>query len=220
MNCKHCQEKILETFAAGGPFLDSESARHRDACPDCSAFFLKQQNFFASLDAQLHSMANEPMPASFLPGLRARLEAPASMALPRWGLTLVTISAALVLLLGFASRRPVDRTTSSILMSTASRSTPPSGFGSPAVQKILPSPQVAVSKSVGQTQLRVSHSGVIVRAEERRAFAQLVAELPENRKMALALANPSPPQADDSLEISLLQMDSVEVQPLDAKLRE
>jgi hypothetical protein len=66
----------------------------------------------------------------------------------------------------------------------------------------------------------MSPSGVIVRPEERRAFAQLVAELPANRNMALALANPAPAQAEDSLEISLLQMGSVEVKPLGAKLRE
>jgi hypothetical protein len=220
MNCKHCQEKILETFAAGGQFLDSELARHRDSCPDCSAFFVKQRNFFESLDAQLHSMANEPVPLSFLSGLRARLDAPASIALPHLGVALVTISAVLVLLLGFAAHRSADHSTPSALISTAAMSAPPSASGTPTVQKTLPSPPVTRSKSIGTTKLRMSPSGVIVRPEERRAFAQLVAELPANRNMALALANPAPARAEDSLEISLLQMGSVEVKPLGAKVRE
>ncbi len=57
---------------------------------------------------------------------------------------------------------------------------------------------------------------VIVLAEEREAFAEFVAEVPQEPSVALALTRPSPESADEPLEIALLRIDGLEVKPLES----
>jgi len=56
---------------------------------------------------------------------------------------------------------------------------------------------------------------VIVLAEERQAFAKLVAELPKEKEVALALTRPAPAVPDVPVEIALLMIGIVEVKPLE-----
>jgi hypothetical protein len=61
---------------------------------------------------------------------------------------------------------------------------------------------------------------VIILSEEQRAFAKFVADVPEEPAVALALNHPSPPPADSSSEIALLQIDSLEVKPLESTAKD
>jgi hypothetical protein len=51
--------------------------------------------------------------------------------------------------------------------------------------------------------------------EERQAFARFVAELPDEREVALALTRPASALEDVPVEIALLQIESLELKPLE-----
>lgn len=73
MNCKQCQQRVLDALAAGASHLAPEVTAHRNYCSTCTEFFMRQQNLFQSIDAGLQSVANQPVPPSLLPMVRARI---------------------------------------------------------------------------------------------------------------------------------------------------
>lgn len=66
MNCKQCQQKILESLADGGDAA-AEISIHQESCAFCREFFAIQQNLFQSVDVALRSIANQPVPPRLLP---------------------------------------------------------------------------------------------------------------------------------------------------------
>jgi hypothetical protein len=223
MNCRQCQEKILESLAASAGLLPQEVAAHQDSCAACHEFCASQRTLFQSVDAALRSIANHPVPPSLLPGLRAYLdEHPVSprATFPGWSLA---VAALVLLVVGivYSSRRSESRSNSwqsasipsggAAAVPEASVQPPrksPSGLRSP---KRKPTP---LAKSSAETQ------EVMVLAEERRAFAKFVAEVPEETEVALALTHPAHAAADEPVEIALLQIDSLEVKPLEPAVGE
>jgi hypothetical protein len=221
MNCKKCQEKILESLAAGKDFPVPDVAAHQNSCVGCAQFFDVQRNLFRSVDASLRLLVNQPVPPSLLPGLRARMDkkfVPRRAWTPRWSYAIVAAVAILAVSIGYVVLRSVDHLNSPKTSSIASRTI---GNPQPVVQpfresaNVLPKPR---DKGVGPAVSSPATPEVIVLAEERQAFAKFVAEVPEDRDVALALTRPA--EADDSVEIALLQIDSLEVKPLEAKAKE
>jgi hypothetical protein len=217
MSCQRCQQKTLDCLATGHP-LPQEVRVHRDSCAVCREFHLEQQALFHAIDAGLHSIANQPIPPSFLPGLRIRLEANpgrSRISVQGWSLAFLTTALILALFGAFAARRfspefqPAD--SAAIVPQThVTRASPIEPSSRP------PAPSVrGRTKSIARSsQPRSTQPEVIVLAEERRAFAKYLAAAPEKADVPLMPTSPVQPVSDDSQEIALLKIDSLAVPPL------
>jgi anti-sigma factor RsiW len=204
MNCKKCQEEILDALAAGVSQVAPEVAAHQNSCPACAQFFATQQNLFHSIDATLQSLVNQPVPPSFLPTVRARLDenfmAPRSWLLT-WHLAGVAALAVLVFLVSYALHRPdsalspgqIASTTqpwSAVLQVVRDNST----MREPRdAAPVLP---VSIPKRHASASVPTSEPEVIVLAEEREAFAKFVAEVPEQPQVVVGLTHPAPDTLD------------------------
>lgn len=221
MNCKQCQEKITETLAAGISILPPDIAAHQNSCAACSTFYAAQQSLFQSIDTGLLSLVNQPMPTSLLPSVRSRLnESPASGSapVPGWSVAVVAAVALLAVSFGFSLRRHAwFGANSAENRAAVSRSIDKPQLTAQARNELpkKDSPRTS-ERRVATVSPPTPEPEVIVLAEERQAFAEFVAEVPEEPSVALALTRPSPESADEPLEIALLRIDGLEVKPLES----
>ena len=222
MNCKQCQEKILESLVAGAAQLSGEVFDHKQTCPVCREFQDAQASLFRSMDAGLHALVNQSIPHSLLPGVRARLsqEQVAGRGwISHWGFAVVTAVAFVAVSVGYVRHRSENHLNSPEVGMVVSQST---GNSLPAAQ----TPRIPVIASPNRAYKRASSVApplaasetipeVIVLAEERQAFARFVAELPEERELALALTRPAPAGEGAPVVIALLQIESLDLRPLE-----
>ena len=227
MNCKMAREKITDSFAAGAAVLPSEVAAHQQSCAACRNFYAAQRRLFQSLEAGLQALINEPVPTSLLPRVRARLDDAHAPRIP-WKLRWISMApaAAILIALGVSVvwHQPQRRTADPGSMPVVSR-------GDEHPVPVTPMPRHVASVPAGQsrrtTVVPVSREEafepsleVIVLPEEHAAFTRFVASLPEEEDVAMALARPAPEKEEPPLEIALLQIEGVEVKPLDLTARE
>jgi hypothetical protein len=222
MNCKECQEEIVELLAAGAAQLPREVSEHQRTCPICGRFYETQANLFRTMNASLQALANQSMPPSLLPGIRARLDQlPVTRRawISSWSFAGIAVVAILAVSLSYVLRRPESHPNSSDNGTAVSRSV---SNQVPAVQTARnpvtsPPPRTHGRASTAVPSLALSEPvpEVIVLAEERRAFAKFVAELPEERDVALALTRAASPSSDEPIEIALLQIESLDLKPFE-----
>ncbi len=213
MNCNRVQKEITNSFVTGNCVSSSEISGHLEACASCREFYGSQHILFRSLEDGLRAIANQPMPAAFLPRVQSRLEKVASESHssdPGWRFALIAAAAVLALGLiaiwhrfeqpavvpGIAKRVPMEAGHPSFVK--PSLTNPPS-----------PAPSRAYHQRKTPNAFLPSHDSppeVIVLAEERLAFASFVAQLPQERDVALALTNPAPPAHDMPVEVALLEI--------------
>ena len=74
MNCQSAKEQITDTLAAGSVELTGDLTGHVRSCSGCGTFYARQAELFRAIDSALSAMANEPVPASLLPRVRAQME--------------------------------------------------------------------------------------------------------------------------------------------------
>jgi len=227
MNCKQCQEGILESLAGGADRRAREVSDHEQTCEVCREFREAQASLFRSMDAGVQFLANQSMPPSLLPGVRARLEHTAVLhrgRVPNWSFAIVAAVAILAVSVGYALRPPSRHPSSPSNGSVVSQYR-----GAPAatVQKpwnsepVSPHREHKRSSTVARTPASSpSVPQVIVLAEERNAFVKFVAELPEKKEVALALTRAAEAPEDVPIEIALLQIESLELKPLEGTPRE
>jgi hypothetical protein len=219
MNCRQCQQKLLHSLAAGD-IPSAEVVAHESSCLACRKFHAAENNLFRSIDSGLRSLANQPVPRSFLPSLRVRLDEKfmANQApFYRWGFTAVATAVILAISVALFLRRPTTTPPVSLLQSTllASRSTENQAFASQPHQELRKNaPFAAEFRHTARAAASIKQPEVIVLAEEREAFAKFVAEVPDEPSVALAFAHPAPAATSDVVEIALLQIDLLEVKPL------
>jgi hypothetical protein len=103
MPCKHYKDTLRET-AASGAEPRGELRVHLGGCVDCRSAFEQERSLFASIDAGLHIAANDEVPASLLPRVRARLDEASE---PRrvWATNWLVLAGAAVLLVAFLTAR-------------------------------------------------------------------------------------------------------------------
>ncbi|MGB9468980.1 MAG: hypothetical protein WBQ59_06485 [Candidatus Acidiferrum sp.] len=223
MNCQQCQKKMRDSLATGESGLAPEVAAHENSCEACGQFHAAQLHLFRSIEIGLRSIVNAPVPASLLPGVRARMdEQPARHGLWTPTLGLLTTVAAAILLFGInhSSHRAANPSSVAGNSLTTSRSnSDPEPLAQPAEKsaEILPRRRASHARVATPS---TAAPEVIVLAEEREAFARFVAEVPENREVALALTHPAEKLADSPAEIALLQIDVLVVDPLTPGARE
>jgi hypothetical protein len=227
MNCKQCQENIVKSLAVSAELLPGKVAAHRQTCPACREFYIQQASLFRSIGAGLQVMANQAIPPSLVPGLRVRLDQQplARRAwIPSWSFAAVAAVAVLAVGVTYVRRAPERHPNFPEIEAMVSATV---GNPVPAVQSprktVDPAPRRTYKRPKPVASLPVpseAASEVIVLAEERRAFVKFVAELPEERDVALALTRPASPATDAPVEIALLQIESLEVKPLEETPRE
>jgi hypothetical protein len=218
MNCQQSQKGILDVLAAGEAKLPGAVAAHQQDCAACQAYYKSQARLFRQLEEGLTAIANEEVPASLVPRVRARLdeEPPQRYSwMPGWG-----AAAAAVILgvsLGFVLHRTNHHAVLRENVPVAARGVenPVPGVRPPR-KVVTPSlnqghehgrPFAAVAKS--------SEPEVIVLPEEQAAFAKFVRQLPEQQEVILAVPHAAPANDDLPAEIASLEIEGLEVKPLD-----
>ena len=221
MSCERFQEKIDDALASGERALNGEIAAHLRTCGACREFYEKQRQLFGAINAGVQAMVNQGMPASLLPGVRARLEeAPAVRMIwrPAW---LMPVAAAVVLAIGLAVMRHRGEQKVSLKQvqnlpsreSTAFVATPTtSGRDRQVGQKRQVAPRRGATLSLGPSEQTAE---VIVLPDEREAFARFVARLPQEREATVGLTYRAPEQEDAPAEIALLRINGLEIEPLE-----
>ena len=226
MNCERIRENLVNSLAAGESAPSGGLALHIRSCDGCRSFYENQANLLRSVDAGVRAMVNQEMPVSMLPGFRARLSQqaePRRSWIPAWGIVSAVVAVAAVAVLTFAlsrPRQPLEPHPSLPLNSSAAavqNNNPlpalPPGRKFDAVTSIstrrrIKSPSPAPDGAAASPE-------VIVLAEERRAFSEFVAKIPQNRTIALALTRPAPTLPDAPVEIALLRIEQMELKPLE-----
>ncbi len=227
MNCQNARTQITDRLAAGHVELTRELAGHVQSCAGCGTFYAQQAELFRAMDCGLSAMANEPVPASLLPRVRARME---QRVLRRgWvasRLTVATVMAVVLLFVIFFPRdekKPLETPVAAIPTVSKDRSVvhqPGEIAAAPAVLPATPKVIHARASRTADAQGIAAAPEVIVLVEERQAFARFVAELPKEREVALALTRPAPAPEDVPVEIALVRIESLELRLLEGTPRE
>jgi len=227
MNCHLAQKKINDSFAAGAAALPVEVAAHRETCAACQEFFATRQRLFRTLDAGLQSLVNAPVPPSFLPRVRARLDevrAPTGSFNSGW--SLLALAAVVLLALGVPvswhhpERRTGARDPRSAAFRAEEQAIPTTAAASPRTKVILSRTRRRAAVLPSRREAFRPSLEVFALPEERAAFARFVAEIPEKRNLALALTHAAPVPANETQEIALLEIAALEVKPLDGTAAE
>jgi hypothetical protein len=224
MNCRQCQKRILDAFAAAEVAPPDAVVEHKQNCGPCQAYYELQAGFFRRLEEGIKVMANEEVPPSLVARVKARLtqELPSSSSwAPAWGMAAVA-AAVLAASLGSAFLdRPKYHSVLSERAKVATHS-----IESPVVATRKPpgGPKPSLGREPRRARARASGQGaedsevmpeVIVLPEERRAFARFVAEAPRDQQVALASTRAAPPNDEVTAEIVALEIEGLELKSLD-----
>jgi hypothetical protein len=227
MNCQRYQQQILESLADDEAVRAEDLMTHLNSCVACRKFHTAQQDLFRSIDDGLRSLANPPVPVSLLPALRARLNETsfANLAhLRGWSWSLVAATAVVIMAASVSHPVRHPATPPALSYPTSAASAPRSVEDlQPRAQSHREAPRNAARNPNAKRARAAAPSiapEVIVLAEERQAFAKFVAEVPQEPKVALTLAHPAPVATDDAVEIAQLQIDGLDVQPLEGSASE
>jgi hypothetical protein len=219
MNCASAQTEIVDAMASHESGLRGELHQHVDECARCRAFLANQTSVASVIDSHLRLIANEPVPPSLLPRVRARLE---QEAVPRQGILrwqFVTLAATVVLLIAIGVRM--------LRLDTPVRA--PQAFArvapeSPIVNRPVspqveePAPKTSRAPAAAHRTNVSAHSSpteVLVLPEEQQAFQRFVSHISQDQDSAKALVVSAPDRADAPVEIALLAITNVEVKPLE-----
>ena len=224
MNCRQYQKRILDAFAAAEAAPPDVVVEHKQNCGACQAYYELQAGFFRRLEEGIKVMANEEVPPSLVPRVKARLthELPSASAwAPAWGMAAVA-AAVLAASLGSAFlHRPKYHSALSERAKVATHSIEspvvatrePPGAAKPSLGR---QPKRASAHASGQgVEVSEVMPEVIVLPEERAAFARFVAESPRNQEVALALTRAAPPNDEVTAEIVALEIEGLELKSLD-----
>jgi hypothetical protein len=222
MSCKEHRQAILDSLAAGVDTLPAAVNQHLPSCTACRDYYEAQSDLFCSIDNAVGLIANSPVPPSLLPTIRTRVVDQAAFRPLRshgWPLTAFAMSTLAIIALVFFWNRPrliprapdVARQTVSErneAVSTVGAVTPPSLGPPPRISnlRVLPIPPATAEEPAQE---------VIVLPEEREAFTRFVSRMPYAPDTALALTRPAEARNESPVEIALLRIDTLRVEPLD-----
>ncbi len=224
MNCQNAREQITDLLAAGSVELTGELAGHVPSCAGCGTFYAQQAEIFRAMDSALSAMANEPMPLSLLPRVRARMEE--TRTLSPWFYRLLPIAAILVIayLIAFplvrrslrSDRVQVAVIPNSIENGVQSRPEPAGqqerSMGVPATRE--PIRRHSVRPPAAQRPAQTAEVAVLVSSEESQGLLQLAAAVPRSPQWAQAMLHPVelPPIQIEPIEA--IEIADLEVKPL------
>jgi hypothetical protein len=228
MPCEHYKNALIEA-AANGAQAEGDLRVHLDTCAACRATLAQEQAFFSSIDAGLHVTANAEVPASLLPRVRARLDeeiAPHR----RWTQPMIFAAASVALaFVIFLFARPHHASPDSQAKQTPQFPVsetpvtddrhPNSALGSQIVSFDRNNSQMRVQSTLLRP-VSSSQAEVLVPPDEREAFARFVVVMRERREVAVALVTPATPTKDESASLEPLQINGLEIKPLEERQTE
>jgi len=224
MKCQVAQKKITEGFAAGLATLSSDVHAHLKSCEKCKRFYEKEKTLLLALDRELQNLVNRRVPTSLLPRVRAGLEQTAARpALGAAGWSLVALSAAMALAvcLGSLLNRAPRYTTEVERQPLVSQAAHPPTPKPPSPSRAAAANPAALVEAPRASHVKTSIAGreVLVLAEERDAFARFVVHRVPNQ-IETGVTASSSEQSDAPLEIALLQIEKVQIEPLKGTARQ
>ena len=225
MSCEGYRDKLIVALASGAGSLDGDVATHLGTCAACEKFYEAQVNLFGAIDSGLRAMVNEAVPASLLPRVRARV---AEAGTPHgawgfsWGFAAVAVAAVLLISVGLLKQSPDSRNKVNDRIPVVFQGARDAKEVTPEQPRVIAAgPKLSSSevKMVAAPSVRVTAPEVLVLAEERAAFEKFVKNLPEEREVAVAFTRPATDAKDEGVEIALLQIDELDVKPLESANR-
>jgi hypothetical protein len=222
MSCERYQQRLVDALAGGEGALGGELAAHLLECAECRKFHETQVHLFGAIDFGVRAMVNETVPASLLPGLRARV---AEDGIPRqpwgftWGFASLAVVAVLAVSVGLLmrgpgnSRRVGDRSPVVARDVGGAQGVTPRQPREAAAAPIHARAQHEVAKA---PQVGAAAPEVLILPEEQAAFIRFVTDLPEERDVAVAFTRPATDGNGEAVEIALLQINELEVKPLES----
>jgi len=221
MFCQTYNKSLTDAAASGE--LSLAQREHLASCEPCRIAFAQEQSLFAAIDSGLRTAANSEVPATLIPRVHFALNnepAPQrrSFSFLVWGLASAVVTAGVVFGLIHSSSKPAPVEPSRPAPVAVAQNSPertslnptPTGGVSPLQRK---RPVVLIESRDS----RPESPEVLVPDEERAAFARYMAQIsrsPANISVRAVLA-PRGPQ--ESVQISPIQIASLEPRPLDQK---
>ena len=224
MNCQVARVQITDSLAAGSMKLTKDLAGHVQSCAGCGTFYAQQAELFRAMDSGLGTMANEPIPASLLPRVRARMEV--AHAVSSWFYRLVPVAGILVVacLIAFPLVHRSVRTGGVQVAVVPRRSGSDIGPRQPIADQSgslmvphAPRKQIARDTSrtsVARRSIRPTEVAVIVDPEESKGLFELAAAVRQRPQWAQAMLHPVELPPIQMKPIEPIEIADLEVQPL------
>lgn len=218
MNCRSAQEKIVDAMASRKLGLRGDLDQHVRECAGCRALLASHASLASAIDSHLRLIANEPVPPSLLPGVRARLEQEAAPRQWIFSWRFAAVATVVVLLVATViGMRDSDKP------GRPKETTAKVAHGSPDVNPVssqiqLPAPKTSRFAAAARKTSIPAHSStpeVLVLPEEQQAFRRFVSDISKDRALANALVSAAPDSGDGPVEIALLAIENVEIKPLE-----
>jgi hypothetical protein len=230
MKCETYQREIVNLLAAVDEAqMPLEIRSHCEACTVCRAFYETQSRLFRSIDVGLRSLVNQAVPSS-LYSLPMRLPDEAAehrrLGVQVWAFGIIGIAAVVLVLFVPFHKEPqmVAKFPASIRVSPAAHEITSSQMElRPPARKQATAGIVKKAQAnspLPQANLAEKPLEVIVLAEECEAFAKFVTAIPSNENVAVALTRPARSVLSAPVEIALLQVSNIKVDPLEGTPRE
>ena len=224
MPCEHYKDALIEAAATGaGP--QGELRAHLAACAPCRAAFEQEQSLFTAIDSGLRTSANDEVPPSLLPRVRAALD---EVATSRRGwtanwLALGAVAALVVVIFGAYSvrrRSSLENRASTAVNASTKKAIPPSPPSqipnSEPLTNRSSAPQVrtAFHKNSGpqETLARSPLPEVLIPRDQEVLLAHYAQEWSRRKRAPLVAKG-----ADDEA-LAPLQVAPIQIAQLDVKL--
>jgi len=214
--------KPLTDAAASGE-LSAAQREHLASCEPCRIAFAEEQSLFGAIDSGLRTAANSEIPATLIPRIRVAFnDEPAplrrSFSFLVWGFASVVVTAGVVLGLIHLSSKPAlvepSRPAPVAVAQNSPERTPLNPARTGGVSALQHKRSAVLIESRDS---RPESPEVLVPDEERSAFARYIAQIspsPANISVRAVLA-PRGPQ--ESVQISPVEIASLEPRLLDQK---
>jgi hypothetical protein len=226
MPCENYKNALIE-IAASGAKPQAELRIHLAACDGCRTTLAEEQSLFASIDSGLRQSVNSGVPASLLPGVRARIAketAPTRSWFTKW----LTVATAAAIIAAFFITRIVWH---SILSpnpapNTAQTNSPtpvlpppemPVRTLEPTVKSNLPSnPQTFIARNSSNPRLQYAPSSIleVLVPPDQEVLLAAYAEQWRHRKRGSLLAQDSGETTLTPLELAPIQIAELDIKLL------
>ena len=221
MFCETYNKSLTHAAASG----ESSPAQreHLASCEPCRIAFAQEQSLFGAIDSGLRTVANSEIPATLIPRIRVALnDKPApqrrSFSFLVWGFASAVVTAGVVLGLIHLSSKPAPVEPSRPAPVAVAQNSPERTSLNPArTGAVSPLQHKRPAVLIESRNSRPESPEVLVPDEERAAFARYMAQIspsPANISVRAVLA-PRGPQ--ESVQISPIEIASLEPRPLDQK---
>lgn len=221
MTCESAQHEIVDAMASRESGLRGELHQHVLVCAACRAFLANQASLASAIDSHLRLIANEPVPPSLLPRVRAALEQEAAprQGVFRWQFVPIAGAVAVLVTIGISTLRhdttvPAPQSVAQVAPKSPivnRPTTPQIGEPTPKTSRVA-----SAMRNTRNTEVPAHSSAteVLVLPAEQQAFQRFVSHISQDQDSAKALAAAAP-DGNAHVEIALLSITNVEVKPLE-----